>query len=550
MVGEKAKKTKKELVGFLTGTLGIALATAILKFFEFEQFLYNVALVFILVVLLIASRFGLWPGIAVSILGLLSLNYFFITPFGTLYIDSAAGVVAVVSFLVAAIITSEIAAHARRNTEQAKLGQQETSALNQVNVAVLGEAQPAPMLQQVVRQVTQNSEAGFAALYTATPDQPDQLTLNASYPEVPAAGPPPSFSSALVDSSFNRKEPIYARLEGQGRTAYLPLLRGEQALGVLFVFLKEPKETTKRKPSAEKEKEVFEPQERRWFQILANQAALAVDHANLIAENALVASLKETDRLKSMLLGLVSHELRTPITAIKTAVAGLKDAGTELEPDELTEYVEIIDQESDRLSRLISNLLDLSRIEAGRLVPQKGLYFLPEIVGQTIDRLTRANALAHHPVEACFEDDLPLVPLDYLQIEQVVSNLLENAVKYSPVNKPISVEVCQASRFVTTPFQPGERPGETEKTERVPGVMVEIADRGSGIPETELGHIFEKFYRVAPGREARLTNPVPGSGLGLAICKGIIEAHSGQIWAENRQGGGSIFSFWLPIRSV
>ena len=102
MVGEKAKKTKKELVGFLTGTLGIALATAILKFFEFEQFLYNVALVFILVVLLIASRFGLWPGIAVSILGLLSLNYFFITPFGTLYIDSAAGVVAVVSFLVAA----------------------------------------------------------------------------------------------------------------------------------------------------------------------------------------------------------------------------------------------------------------------------------------------------------------------------------------------------------------------------------------------------------------------------------------------------------------
>jgi two-component system sensor histidine kinase KdpD len=80
--------------------------------------------------------------------------------------------------------------------------------------------------------------------------------------------------------------------------------------------------------------------------------------------------------------------------------------------------------------------------------------------------------------------------------------------------------------------------------------MVEIADRGSGIPEAELGHIFEKFYRVAPGREARLTTPIPGSGLGLAICKGIIEAHSGQIWAENRQGGGSVFSFWLPIKSV
>jgi two-component system sensor histidine kinase KdpD len=543
MVGERAKKTKKELVGLLTGTLGIGVATAILKFFEFEQYLYNVALVFILVVLLIASRFGLWPGIAISILGFLSLNYFFITPFGTLYIDSAAGVVAVVSFLVAAIITSEIAARARRNTEQAKLGQQETSALNQVNVAVLGEAQPAPMLQQVVRQVTQNSEAGFAAIYTATPDQSDQLALNASYPEAPAAGPHPSFSAALVDSSFKQKEPLYSRLVGQGRTAYLPLLRGGQALGVLFVFVKET--AAKSKPSAEKEKEVFEPQERRWFQILANQAALAVDHANLIAENALVASLKETDRLKSMLLGLVSHELRTPITAIKTAVAGLKDAGTDLEPDELNEYLEIIDQESNRLSRLISNLLDLSRIEAGRLVPQKGLYFLPEIVGQTVDRLTRSNTLANHPVKTCFEDDLPLVPLDYLQIEQVVTNLLENAVKYSPESQPISIEVCQASRFVTIPA----RPGEAEKTERVPGVMVEIADRGSGIPEAELGHIFEKFYRVAPGREARLTTPVPGSGLGLAICKGIIEAHSGQIWAENRQEGGSVFSFWLPLKS-
>jgi two-component system sensor histidine kinase KdpD len=246
------------------------------------------------------------------------------------------------------------------------------------------------------------------------------------------------------------------------------------------------------------------------------------------------------------LLGLVSHELRTPITAIKTAVAGLKDAGSALEPDELDEYLEIIDRESERLSRLISNLLDLSRIEAGRLVPEKGLYYLPEIIGQTIDRLTRSNTLATHPVETCFEADLPLVPLDYLQIEQVVTNLLENAVKYSPANRPISVEVCQAARFVTT----AAGADEPEATEHAPGVLVEIADRGNGIPGGELEHIFEKFYRVAPDRDSQLTHPVPGSGLGLAICKGIIEAHSGQIWAENRPGGGSVFSFWLPIRGV
>jgi two-component system sensor histidine kinase KdpD len=408
MVGERAKKTKREITGLVLGMLGMALATAILKFFQFEQFLYNVALVFIVVVLLIASRFGLWPGIAISILGFLSLNYFFITPFGTLYIDSAAGVVAVVSFLVAAFITSEIAARARRNTEQARLGQQETSALNQVNVAVLGEAQPAPMLEQVVRQVTQNSEASFAAIYTASSDTPGQVVLSASYPEIAAPGQPQFFSPPLIDASFKQKEAIYEQVAGQGRAAYLPLLRGEQALGVLLVFIKDPENYTR----PDKNKEVFDPQEKRWFQILANQAALAVDHAHLIAENALVASLKETDRLKSVLLGLVSHELRTPITAIKTAVAGLKDASDEIEPDELNEYLEIIDQESERLSRLISNLLDLSRIEAGHLTPDKGLYYLPEIIGKTIDRLNRSNTVAVHPVETCYEDELPLVPLD------------------------------------------------------------------------------------------------------------------------------------------
>lgn len=542
MLAGRAKKTKKELVGLLLGTLGLALATAVLKFFEFEQYLYNVALVFIVVVLLIASRFGLWPGIAVSILGFLSLNYFFITPFGTLYIDSLVGVVAVVGFLVAAVITSEIAARARHNTEQAQLGQQETSALNQVNVAVLGEAQPEPMLEQVVWQVTQNSEAEFAAIYTTSPDHPEQVVLRASYPKPAWPNQSQVFSPALVEAAFRQKEAVYEHSEDAGRIAYLPLLRGDQALGVLLVIIRDPAHA-KTKPDPAKE--VFDPQEKRWFQILANQAALAVDHANLIAENALVASLQETDRLKSMLLGLVSHELRTPLTAIKTAVAGLKDAGTELEPDELNEYVEVIDQESERLSRLISNLLDLSRIEAGRLVPEKGLYYLPEIVGKTIDRLTRSNTLAKHPVETCFEGDLPLVPLDYLEIEQVLTNLLENAVKYSPANTPISVEVCQASRFVTVPATKTALEG----TERAPGVMVEIADRGSGIPDAELGHIFEKFYRVAPGRDSKLTTPILGSGLGLAICKGIIEAHSGQIWAENRQGGGSIFSFWLPMKS-
>ncbi len=543
MVGSSRNNTKRGLAGLFFGIFGLSLATAILKFFQFEQYLYNVALVFILVVLLVASRFGLWPGIAISILGFLCFNYFFIPPFHTLYIESFAGVIAVTSFLVAAFITSEIAGQARSKTEQARLGQQETAALNQLNMAVLGEAQAAPMLQQVVRQVSQNLKASVAAIYLAQPDKSNQITPTAIYPEtVPARLENIDFfRPELVETSFNKKEPFYKCLEGTGRSAYLPLLRGDEALGVMAVFL-EDENSSKTIPG----KDIFNPQEKHWLLILANQATLAVDHAHLIAENALIASLKEADRFKSVLLGLVSHELRTPITAIKTAVAGLKDESSEIAPDELNEYLEVIDQESERLSRLISNLLDLSRIEAGRLEPEKGLYYLPEIIAKTIDRLNRSNTLAAHPVQTHFGEDLPLVPLDYLQIDQVVTNLLENAVKYSPPGKLICIEVCQAFRFITV--RSGH--GESEVTENSPGVLVEIADEGSGIPESELAHIFEKFYRVNSSKSGLLPNAVPGSGLGLAICKGIIEAHAGQIWAENRPGGGSLFSVWLPIKMI
>lgn len=541
MVGNRQSKTRRDLAGLLLGILGLAVTTATLKFFQFEQYLYNVALVFIVVVLLVASRSGLWPGIIISILGFLSLNYYFITPFDTLFIDSAAGVVAVISFLVAAVITSEIAARARRNTEQARLNQQETAALNQLNIAVLSESQADPMLAQLVRQVSQNLGASVAALYLRPPDnQPGPLSQAVIYPaKVPVElDKVDFFRPDLVETSFIQKQPVYKWLEGSGRAAYLPLLRGEEALGVMAVFLEGDRDV---KP--EPGKDFFTSQEKRWFLILANQAALAVDHAHLISENAMIASLKEADRLKSVLLGLVSHELRTPITAIKTAVAGLKDESSELEPDELAEYLEVIDQESERLSRLISNLLDLSKIEAGRLEPEKGLYYLPEIIAKTVDRLTRSNTLKTHPVKTTYADDLPLVPLDYLEIEQVVTNLVENAAKYSPAGKPITIEVSQAS-ILTKQVKAGEA------AEYAPGVVVEIADEGPGIPEAELGHIFEKFYRVNSSKPGKLASAIPGSGLGLAICKGIIEAHSGQIWAENWPGGGSLFSFWLPIKGV
>ncbi|MEI6045351.1 MAG: DUF4118 domain-containing protein, partial [Chloroflexota bacterium] len=366
-------QTKKDFTGLLLGTLGLALTTLLLKVFQFEQYLYNVALVFIVIVLLIASQYGLWPGLAVSILGFLCLNYFFIPPYYTFFIDSGAGVVAVLGFLIAAIITSQIAARARRKTQEAQLSQQETAALNQLNMAVLSTAQAESMLRKVVQQVNQHLEASATLLYLNRPDNPSLLEVQASHFEEKEIQEEKFFRQETVQLTFQKKEAIFIKLDNQWRVAYLPLLAGEETLGVLAILLKNSIEV-----SSIKVGEVFRSEEQRWLQILANQTALAVDHARLIEETALVASLKEADRLKSVLLASVSHELRTPLTSIKTAIAGLKDEGIELEPEEQRDYLEVIDQEADRLTRLISNLLDLSRIEAGTLKPQKGLYYLPE----------------------------------------------------------------------------------------------------------------------------------------------------------------------------
>jgi two-component system sensor histidine kinase KdpD len=430
----------------------------------------------------------------------------------------------VVGFLVASIITSQIAARARHQTTQARLRQEETAALNHLNMAVLSVGQAETILDRLVREVAGNLNALTASIYLTEPEAPGQLEPAASFTR-PGTPPPEGFRAEIIQLAFNKKEPLY-RADGRLRQAYLPLGHGEESRGVLALLLG-PAEDGDNSPE-----EFFDPAARRWLEILANQVALAVEHARLIRENTQVASLKETDRLKSALLASVSHELRTPLTAIKTALAGLQDEG--VEPEEELEYKTIIDQETDRLNRLISNLLDLSRIEAGALKPNIGMYFFPEIINATLERLSRGNWLTGHPVTTNFEPDVPLAPVDYLEIDQVVTNLLENAAKYSEPGKPISIDLRQGGN----PFKPGENE---------PGLLVEICDEGAGVPEAALDRIFDKFYRVAADPGSSLRSEVAGSGLGLAICKGIIEAHGGRIWAKPRLYGGSLFAFWLPL---
>jgi two-component system sensor histidine kinase KdpD len=209
--------------------------------------------------------------------------------------------------------------------------------------------------------------------------------------------------------------------------------------------------------------------------------------------------------------------LRTPLAAITGATSALREGGTALDQAIRDELIDTAYDEAVRLNRLVGNLLDMTRIEAGVVQVQKEWQTIEEVIGAALAHVD--HQLGQRTIRTNLPDDLPLVPLDSVLIEQLFINLLENAIKYTPPDSPIEI-----SAAATTD-----------------GLTVEIADRGPGIPPSDIEHIFDKFYRV-PARAGQR-----GAGLGLAICRGIVEAHGGRIWAENRVGAGALFRFSLPI---
>jgi two-component system sensor histidine kinase KdpD len=259
-----------------------------------------------------------------------------------------------------------------------------------------------------------------------------------------------------------------------------------------------------------------------------DQIALALERANLQQQAIHAEALRQSNQLKDALLGSVTHELRTPLASIEAAASSLLSPGVTWSSAEGHELLESITISARRLNRLVSNLLDLSRLEAGVAPPQPDWQYIGEVLAVVLDRLELTGQMQRHQIAVELPEDLPLVPMDHEQMEQVFTNLLENALKYSPTGSAIRVQ----ARVVGTPHE----------------LEVRISDQGIGIPASELKAIFDKFYRVQSARLpwARMRAPV-GTGLGLAICASIIRAHGGRIWAESQEGRGSTFIFTLPI---
>lgn len=227
---------------------------------------------------------------------------------------------------------------------------------------------------------------------------------------------------------------------------------------------------------------------------------------------------RQSDALKSALLSSVSHELRTPLTAIKASIAGLLGQGQQGRPDVQQEFLKGMEQEIDYLTRLVDNLLDMSRIEAGTLVPQREWHVVEELVEGAIRRL--GPKVQERTLTVDLAEDLPQIRVDGVEIQQLLVNLLDNAFKYSPEGSPVRLEAKA---------EPDQ-------------IRMVVANQGEGIPAEDLERIFERFHRVRLQRECS----IPGSGLGLAICKGIVDAHGGRIWAESSPGQETRVVVTLP----
>jgi two-component system sensor histidine kinase KdpD len=259
------------------------------------------------------------------------------------------------------------------------------------------------------------------------------------------------------------------------------------------------------------------PESHRLLEAFASQAALAIERANLAKRAEEAQLLQATERLERSLLNSISHDLRTPLSSITGALSSLREEGNLLDAESRRELMELAWEEAGRMNRFISNLLDITRLEAGALKIKKEPYDVQDLLGSCLAALE--PRLQERKIKVDIPANLPLSPMDSVLMAQVLINLLDNALKYSPPGGIIEVAARTRENWLE----------------------IQVADQGPGIPKENLEQVFNKFFRISRAEG------VSGVGLGLAISKGIVEAHGGKIWAESRPTGGLKVVFILPL---
>ena len=443
--------------GLLVSIAAVAAVTAAIDVLEPHVPVLSLGVLYVFAVLPVAVVWGRWLAVAVALASMLAFNWFFLPPVHTFTLADARNWFALAVYLATAVVVSELAARARRRAAAAEQRERESALL-------------AELATELLRGRELEEELSEVGARTASVLGTDHAIIELGTPRRPPPGDAP-----------------------------YPLEAGGRQVGTLYV----PEGSD---PSIDVRRRFLPP--------LAALLAVAAERDRLEREALEAEALRRSDLVKTALLRATSHDLRTPLTGIRTAVGALRNPSLTLDDADRADLLETIDLDSEKLARIVGDLLDLSRLEVGGAAPERRVWRLDDLVLETVARLPGGDRVD-------VTGDGGLVDVDGAQIERVLANLLENALKFSPPDERVRVRIT-ATRSEA---------------------IVRVVDHGPGLDGQELDQVFEPFFRRAGDARS-------GAGLGLAIARGFTEANGGRIWAESRLGQGATFAVALPLAAV
>lgn len=441
----------------------------------------TVALTLLLAILGISARWGLTEATVASLVAVLGFNFYFLPPVRTFTIEDPQNWVALAAFLVTAVTASQLSAHARRRTAEAESRRQEMESLYRLVEGMTLSGSVRRTAREFLQKTLQVYGCEAAALYYLPTD------------EVFRSGPE---SAPVSDHDLRAVVEVESvTVDAERSVATAPVRLGLRPIGSMAMI--------GRLPSAQT------------ITAIVKLLSLTIEKARALEEASHAEAARQSELLKSALLDALAHDIKTPLTSIKAAVTSLLGSPAGEDGELLT----IINEETDRLNKLVAEVIAMARIEAGKMHLEKQAVSARELISAAMAEFT--GALKTRPVRVNVAEGLPEAQADPEFVQQVVKQFIENALKYSPAGSPIVISA--------------ERKGAK--------IVIGVADRGPGIEENERAHIFDKFFR---GREHRFQTQ--GTGMGLAIAKGIVEAHGERIWVESERGQGCAFYFSLPVQ--
>ncbi len=486
---------------YLWGMALVAGATAICALVAPYISPTNLVVIYLLSTVLAAVFLGRGPAILTSILSVVAFDFFFVPPSLTLAVSDTEYLLTFLGLLSVSLVISYLTAQVREQADAAQRREAQTAALYELGHDLTATVGLEAVSKTIISHISQTfsrevaiflPESGTLRLYSASPGlevaENELAVATWTYEHGQLAG---RGTDTLPDASMH----------------YQPLKTTRGVIGVLGV-----------KPTSPNS--YMSPDQRRILDAFVNQVALAIEGARLAEQARQTELLEATEKLQTALLNSISHDLRTPLVSITGALSSLEEGSPALDEEDRRSLIETAREEAERLNRLVGNLLDITRLETGGMHLHREACDIQELIGSSLEQV--GSLLKHRQVEVDIPAKLPLISVDFVLFSRVLVNVIDNALKYSPPDKPIQIKARTSNQ----------------------SLEISIADRGEGIPAEDLERIFDKFYRV------QRPDNVSGTGLGLSICKGIVEAHGGSIRAENRHGGGVIFTVQMPLEGT